>query len=176
MNKLFRLCATVLVLALVAFLVVGCGGDDEEDSAPPPKSSNNAGSSTDVAVSEPTGMSEDLIGQAIVPTKNSPEDFTEAIEDNRTIVVTFYMPSPTDDNLVRSSIMTLQGRYRGQVEFFSYLYTDGQSYKDLVQLLQVNTTPTVVVINRDGVVQRAWTGYADEESLEQGIVEALAIE
>jgi thioredoxin-like negative regulator of GroEL len=121
-------------------------------------------------------MSEDLIGQAIVPTKNSPEDFTEAIEDNRTIVVTFYMPSPTDDNLVRSSIMTLQGRYRGQVEFFSYLYTDGQSYKDLVQLLQVNTTPTVVVINRDGVVQRAWTGYADEESLEQGIVEALAIE
>lgn len=182
MNKPFKLFATVLVMALVAFLFSGCGGDDEEDTAPPPRSagSNNQGggnasaSTTAAAAGAPSQMAEEMIGQAVVPTENTPEDFTEAIENERTVVVTFYMPSPTDDNQVRSSVMTLQGRYRGQVEFFSYLYSDSQSYKDLVNILNVNSTPTVVVINRDGVVQRAWTGYADEESIEQGIVEALA--
>lgn len=174
MKKPFRLPATMLVIALVAFLFVGCGGGDDEETAPPPKQENASNNQSSAAPVVPSSMPEQLVGQAVVPTNESPDDFTEAIEDNQTIVVTFYMPSPYDDIQVRSSIMTLQSSYRGQVEFFSYLYSDAQSYKDLATLLQVNTTPTVVVINRNGVVQRAWTGYADEQTLEQGIVEALA--
>jgi hypothetical protein len=37
----------------------------------------------------------------------------------------------------------------------------------------VNSTPTVVTINKQAKVQRAWTGYVDADSLEQGIVEAM---
>lgn len=172
MNKPFKLIAAVLIMALAAFLFVGCGGGGEEDNAPPKKSKTNADASA--AAATPTDMPEALIGQAIVPTKDSPEDFTKAIDDQMPIVVTFYMPAPYDDSQVRSSIMTLQGRYRGQVEFFDYLYSDAQSYKDLVTLLKVNSTPTVVIINRQGVVQRAWTGFVDADSIEQGISETLA--
>ncbi|RJQ41828.1 MAG: thioredoxin [Gaiellales bacterium] len=172
MNKPFKLIAAALVMALAVFLFAGCGGGDEEDNAPPPKKAKTNNSAA-TASAVPSDMPESLIGQAVAPTKDSPGDFTQAIEDKRPVVVTFYMPAPYDDSQVRSSVMTLQGKYRGQVEFLSYLYSDAQSYKDLATLLKVNTTPTVVVINRLGVVQRAWTGYADEKTIEQGIQEAL---
>jgi hypothetical protein len=177
MRKLCKLAATALVLAVVVFLLAGCGGgDDEEDNAPPPKEkSNGSGSASSAPAESPSSqLPETLIGQAVVPTDDSPDDFTRAIEDGFPVVVTFYLPLPFDDDQVRSSILSLQGRYRGQAEFLTYLYSDYQSYGDLVRVLNVNTTPTVVIINGDGQVQRAWTGYADSKSLEQGIVEAIA--
>lgn len=171
MNKPCKLAATVLTIALVVFLLAGCGGE-EEDTAPPPKSKTTKETSESASPGATAGeLPESLIGQAVVPTKDSPTEFTDAIEDNMPIVVTIYMPGPYDDNQVRASIMTLQGRYKGRVEFLDYLYSDGRSYGDLVTLLKVNTTPTVVMINKQGQVQRAWTGYADVKSLEQGIVE-----
>lgn len=171
MNRTHKLLAAVLIMALAVFLFAGCGGDEEE-TAPPPKAEKK--SSNKEVTLEASEMPESLVGQAVVPTKDSPEDFVQAIDDKRPIVVTFYMPAPFDDSEVRSSVMTLEGRYRGQVEFFSYLYSDAQSYKDLVTLLSVDSTPTVVIINRQGTIQRAWTGFVDEPSIEQGIVEALA--
>lgn len=171
MNRSHKLLAAVLMIALAVFLFAGCGGGGE-DTAPPPKAEKK--SSNKQVVLEPSDMPENLVGQAIVPTKDSPEDFVRAIDEKRPIVVTFYMPAPTDDSDVRSSVMSLEGRYRGQVDFFNYLYSDAQGYKDLVTLLNVNSTPTVVIINRQGAVQRAWTGYVDEPSIEQGIVEALS--
>ncbi|MHB0914302.1 MAG: hypothetical protein ACYC5A_00020 [Thermoleophilia bacterium] len=171
MNRTHKLLAAVLIMALAVFLFAGCGGDEEE-TAPPPKAEKK--SSNKEVTLEASEMPESLVGQAVVPTKDSPEDFVQAIDDKQPIVVTFYMPAPFDDSEVRSSVMTLEGRYRGQVEFFSYLYSDAQSYKDLVTLLSVDSTPTVVIINRQGTIQRAWTGFVDEPSIEQGIVEALA--
>lgn len=170
MNRSYKLIAAVLVMVLTVFLFVGCGGSDDENNAPPKKSSTSSKTTSSLP---PVDLPENLIGQLVKPTSNSPSDFSTAIADHQPIVVTFYMPAPDDDSKVRSSIMNLQGQYNGQVEFFSYLYSDSQSYQDLSALLMVNATPTVVVINRQGVVQRAWTGYVDEKSIEQGIVEAL---
>lgn len=173
MNRSHKLLTAVLMIALAVFLLAGCGGGEEE-TAPPPKAEKKSSNNKQVTL-EPSDMPENLVGQAIVPTKDSPEDFVRAMDEKRPIMVTFYMtPGPTDDSDVKSSVNALEGRYRGQMEFFDYLYSDGDNYKDLVTLLSVNTTPTVVIINRQGTVQRAWTGYVDEQSIEQGIVEAIA--
>lgn len=173
MNKPFKSIAAVLVMALAAFLFAGCGGGDEDTAPPPKQAKTNTSASAAATKSEPAEMPEDLVGQTVSPTKDSPENFNKAIEDQRPILVMFYLPAPYDDSQVRSSVMTLQGRYRGQMEFFTYLYSDAQTYQDLATVLRVNSTTAVIIINRQGVVQRAWTGYVDEESIEQGIQEAL---
>lgn len=167
MTGLRKLLVTVLGLALVAFLLAGCG----EEQPPPAKTSTKA-KTTKTGAAASQDRPEALVDQVIVPTEQSPGDFRRSLENRRAVVVTFYMTGPADDSKVRSAIMSLEGRYKGQADFYNYLYTDGAKYGDLNTLLKVNATPAVVIINRQAKVQRAWTGYADEDSLEQGIVEA----
>ncbi|MHB0866143.1 MAG: hypothetical protein ACYC6B_02430 [Thermoleophilia bacterium] len=170
MIRLLKLSATVLLMVLVVFLFAGCGGDSTPTAA---KTSTAKVSKASTGASGGGGKAEDLIGQVIVGTAQTPAEFTRSLESRRPIVVTFYMTGPYDDSQVRSHISSLQSRYRGQVDFYDYLITDGQRYGDLSSLLKVNEPPTVVCINRQAQVVRAWTGYVDTQSLEQGIVEAL---
>jgi len=151
----------------VVFLLAGCG-EDTASQAPvqtvTSKASKSAGTST--------AKAENLVGQVVTPGELTPADFKNALANRQPIVVTFYMNGPSDDSQVHSSITTLESKYRGRVTFFDYLYSDGQKFGDLAIILQVSTTPSVVVINCQSQVQRAWSGYADAKSLEQGIVEA----
>jgi len=169
MSKLRNLSATALLLALVVFLLAGCGG-----SEPAPTSTKKTTTKAAAAAGgASTNKAENLIGSVIAPTDLTPNDFKRSLESRRPIVVTFYMTGPYDDYQVRSFVTTLENKYRGSVDFYNYLYTDGQRYGDLGALLMVNSTPTVVTINKQAKVQRAWTGYVDSLSLEQGIVEAM---
>lgn len=173
MTRTLKLIATALVLAVVVFLMAGCGGgDDEAETTKAKDAAAKKEEVKDVAVSM-VSRPEMLIDQVIVPTENTPEDFTESIENRRPVAVTFYQMGPNDDARVRTAMTNLESRYKGQMDFYTYLYSDGERYKDLANLLLVNTTPTVVIINDESRVQRAWTGFADADSLEQGIVEAL---
>ncbi|MHB1389805.1 MAG: hypothetical protein ACYCXF_01015 [Thermoleophilia bacterium] len=169
MIRLLKSMATVLVLVLVVFLFAGCGGD----STPTTTTAVTARKASTTAAAGNSNMAEKLIGQVVVGTDQTPQDFTRSLESRRPIVVTFYMTGPYDDSQVRSSISSLQSRYRGQVDFYDYLITDGSRYGDLASLLMVNEPPTVVCINKQAQVVRAWTGYVDTKSLEQGIVEAI---
>jgi hypothetical protein len=185
MERLFKSVATALGFALVVFLFAGCGGGDEQPavtSAAKTTATKASTTSTTAAKaatssSKQTGSEakpEDLIGQIVVPTENTPEEFTKSIESQKPIAVTFYVLGPTDDSKVRTSMTNLESRYKGQMDFYIYLQSDGERYKDLATLLSVNTTPTVVFINDQARIVKAWTGYVDEKSLEQGIVEALS--
>lgn len=168
MARLLKLTAPAIIFALAAFLFAGCG----EEPTTPTLTKASTSRRTATAAAGATNMPEDLIGQTITPTDQSPPDFADSIKKRRPVVVTFYMYGPYDDSQVRSSISNLESRYRGQVDFYTYLNTDGARYKDLKNLLSVNTTPAVIVINKQAIVQRAWSGFADSQSLEQGIVEA----
>lgn len=174
MTRLLRYSVTALIMALLVFLLVGCGGGDEgATNTSTRKASTTSTTKSSASASADQAKPEDLIGQVIVPTDNSPEDFTKSIDDRRPIAVTFYILGPTDDSKVRSSMSTLENRYKSEMDFYTYLQSDGERYKDLATLLNVNTTPTVVIINDQARVVEAWTGYADDKSLEQGIVEAI---
>lgn len=170
-SKVLR-AAAALVIALGVFLMAGCGGEEEQPST----QIATATSTTRTAAKAPAGSTnkaENLTGQTVVPTDLTPQDVKKSLQSRRAVVVNFYMTSPYDDSQVRSYITSLQSKYQGQVDFYTFLYTDGQRFGDLMDVLMVNATPTVVVINRQGKVQRAWTGYVDAKSIEQGIVESL---
>lgn len=179
MRRRLKLTATALIMVLVVFLLAGCGGGEDETTQPVTRAAASNGADGSKASSKAKASAEDvsqpemLIDQVIVPTEDSPEDFNESIEKRQPIAVTFYQLGPSDDADVRTAMNSLESRYKGQMDFYTYLYSDGERYKDLATLLLVDTTPTVVIINEESRVQRAWTGYADEDSLEQGIVEAL---
>lgn len=172
MTRLLNVTATALIIALAAFLFAGCG-----EEAPTTKASTKTSTSKSkggAAGGSSTTKVENLIGQVITPTDQSPKDFSDSVKKRRPVVVLFYMtgPSAYDDSQVRSTISTLESRYRGQVDFYTYLYSDGARYMDLAMLLNVNTTPSLIIINKQATVQRAWTGYADNLSIEQGVLEA----
>ncbi len=168
MIKLSRIAATVLTLTLVAFLLSACGGDE----AAAPSAQTVTAKTAKAAAS--TGKSEDLIGQVITPGNLTPDNFKNSLSSRRPIVVTFYMNGPYDDSQVRSSVQSLESKYRGQADFYDYVYSDGQSFGDLAMILKVSTTPAVITINKQSKVQRAWSGYVDSKSIEQGIVEAIS--
>ena len=171
MTGLLRIVSTAVLLALVVFLFAGCGGSDV------PVTPTRTARTTEAAGGS-TSKAEDLIGQIVIPGMLSPADFKQSIETRRPIVVTFYITGsggPADDSQVRSSIMSLESKYRGQVDFYTYNYTDSEDYGDLTAILKVTTTPTVIIINPQSQVQRAWSGYVDISSIEQGINEATGI-
>lgn len=170
MTGLLRKVTAVLALAIAVFLFAGCGGSETTATKPARSAKTTAAASNSMAT--------DLIGQVVVPGALSPDDFKKSIESRRPIVVTFYITGsggPADDNQVRSSIMELESMYRGQVDFYTYNYTDADDYGDLTLVLKVATTPTVIIINQQAQVQRAWSGYVDKTSIEQGINEAAGI-
>lgn len=179
MTRSLKLITAALVMAFVVFLLSGCGGGEDETTKPVTKAAASDSAAASRASSEAKASLADeaqpemLIDEVIVPTENSPADFNESIESRQPIAVTFYQLGPSDDADVRTAMTNLESKYKGQMDFYTYLYSDGERYKDLANLLLVNTTPTVVIINDQSRVQRAWTGYADEKSLEQGIVEAI---
>lgn len=176
MMRLLKSITTVLALALLVFLLAGCGGGDDEAATTSATQTNTTQANTATAARQAAeeAKPEDLIGQVIVPTENTPSDFTESINNRRPIAVTFYMLGPTDDNRVRSSMSSLENRYKSDMDFYIYLQSDGERYKNLATLLNVNTTPTVVIINSQARVVEAWTGFADEKTLEQGVIEGIS--
>ena len=167
MSKHPILIAAALSVALLAFLFAGCGG---EEPAQTPARTDTA-RTTGRTPATKTSKAENLIGQVVVATDQTPNDVRRSLESRRPIVVTFYMTGPYDDNQVRSFVSSLSSRYKGQVDFYDYVSTDSR-FGDLADLLMVNATPTVVCINRQAKVVKAWTGYVDSDSIEQGIVEA----
>ncbi len=171
MKKIPTTLAAALIPVFVAFLISGCGGAAAGASNPPTAASHAAGAS---AKASPTDKPENLIGQAVSPTNQSPSDFQNSVKERRPVVVTFYMTGAADDNYVRTAITDLESQYTGQVDFEDYLFSDASSFGDLTSLLKVNTTPSVIMINKQAKVQRAWTGYVDKKSLQQGITEIIS--
>ncbi len=171
MTRILKLTATVMIVTLAVFLMAGCGG--EETPPPVKKASTAKGSSVKSGDSGDVSQPEMMVGQVLVTNDNLPDDINTSLEERRPIAITFYMLGPDDDGSVRTAMTRLESKYKGQMDFYTYLYSDGERYKGLASQLLVNTTPTVVMINAESRIQVGWTGYADESSLEQGIVDTL---
>ncbi len=176
MTKLLKITASALGLALMAFLFSACGGGTQapaKTNTPGTVSTTARASGGAVAGSSASAEPEQLAGQLVIPTAQSPQDFRSSLSNRRPVVVLFYMIGSADDDQVRQSVNTLESRYRGQVDFYDYFFSDGNKYGDLMSLLKVNSTPAVIMINKQAKVQRAWTGFVDDKSLQQGVSEIL---
>jgi len=158
----------VLMGALVLMLAVaiaGCGGGGDEATTTtvqvPP-----SGADTTVA---PGGSFDDLIGQPLVTTSETPAEITDAISQHLPIVILFYVPGGTDDSAVLDELKALQTEYP-DVTFALYEYSDPASYGDLGVLIKVDYLPQTVFIDTRGIIYDIQTGYIDQGTLNQQVV------
>jgi hypothetical protein len=169
MARIPRWIPLVLTLVLIAgaFGVMGCGGDEE----PPPTTAPPAPPATLPATGEvaSTNPWDALIGTTLEPGESTPSEVSEALTERRPVVLLFYVPGNVDDTRVLESMQALEATY-SDVTFLFYDYKAPAAYGDLAQMLQVNYPPQGVFIDTRGTIQDVSSGYIDEGTLNQAVV------
>ncbi len=157
-----RRLVVLLIVGLAAFFVGGCGGGADVTTSTTTKS---------VVTTLPSGGfggDDARIGATIKPTVDTPQAFID-VYATQPIVVLFYVSGGRDDELVRQNLETLQPSF-GAYAFFSYDYSDPEAYGDVATLLAVDYAPLIAMIDRQGIIQTVWSGFVDEGSLNQSLV------
>lgn len=145
---------SVLFLCLcLVVLTSGClfGGDDETTTT------TRAANNTSATSEKPLGTSDDL-----------PEAFTQAFQ-MRPLVILFHVPGNADDAAVLDTINRLRTSF-GRYVFLTYDYKAPDAYGGLAQLLNVKSVPFVALIDGAGVLQKTFSGFVDEGTLNQALV------
>lgn len=157
------------LLTVGAFGALACGGDEE----PPPTTATTAPPGGDGGSDTTEAMSSDpfaaLIGTTLEVTEETPPEVSDAIEQRRPLVLLFYVPGNVDDAQVLDSLKKLESTY-SDVTFVYYDYKVPSAYGGLGQALQVNYPPQAVFIDTRGVIQDVTSGYVDEATLNQAVV------
>jgi len=158
----------------VALLAVGCGGGGDDKTTTTKKTTATteaAGGSVDepadVQIGPPDG--EPLVDDYIPTTNDTPSDFVAALGKGAPIVLLFYVTGGADDAVVMESLDRLEPSF-SRFEFFRYDYSLPDKYGDLSTLLGVTYPPELILIDRSGIIRDRWTGYVDEGTLNQGLV------
>ena len=164
----------LLLVLVVALVAAACGGGDEEPPATtnpaataPPAGGGGSEEPEDVQIGPPDG--EPIAAQYIPTTEDTPSDFVAALGKGAPIVLLFYVTGGTDDAVVMESLDRLEPSFP-RFEFFRYDYSLPDKYGDLSTLLGVTYPPELILIDRSGIIRDRWTGYVDEGTLNQGLV------
>jgi hypothetical protein len=150
----------LFLVLLVALVACGCGGGGDEETT------TTSGVVTTVPPGSGTG--DDLLGETVSVTEDTPADFVDAYGVTP-IVLLFYVPGGTDDVKVAETLDGLTSSFDDYV-FLVYDYKTPSAYGDLSSLLDVGYPPELVLIDKDGVIEGVWNGYVDEGTLNQALV------
>jgi hypothetical protein len=162
-SKQLTIMLVVAVVIAALALGLGCGSSASEETA------------TTVSLVPATGKvigsnSRDrLIDSKLNTTSESPQAYTDAVEQGRPIVLLFYVPGQVDDGKVLASVQTLQASFADYV-FLIYNYKDPSAYGDLSTLLDVDYPPEIILVRADGTVKKILSGYQDQGSINQELV------
>ncbi len=151
----------LLLVVVVALFALGCMGGEKTTTTTSIRDATTAPSG-------PGGSSGDAAGTPIRPTEDSPAEFKEAC-GVRPIVVLFYVPGSVDDISVSETLKGLASSFSNYL-FLVYDYKTPDAYGDLSSLLQVGYPPALILIDRNGVVEKVWNGYVDEGTMKQALV------
>jgi hypothetical protein len=114
-------------------------------------------------------------GDVVKATKETPKDFTAAVKSDKHVVVAFLLPDITEDEIVRKRLDALRRSGRANdTTFITYRITGKTKLGDLPDMLDVRSTPTVAIIQKDDKVSSIWRGLVDEEIVAQSLVDARA--
>jgi hypothetical protein len=149
----------LLVVMLAGLFFASCGGGDDETTptnTSPSVTSPNSGGSGGGDTVEVFSFSED-----------TPSEVTEAA-GIQPIVILFYVDG-VDDASVKGSLEALQPSFPSYV-FLYYNYSDPEAYGDLSTLLEIDYTPAVIMIDSTAMIRYRYSGYIDQGSLNQSLV------
>ena len=105
-----------------------------------------------------------------VPVTNAHRKAERAVADNKKVVIFFENPRALDDQAVADSVRSLEHRTK-RVVVLTDDVRNADRYGSLLEDLQVNQAPAIVVIGRSGKASLI-EGYVDAESLVQVVADA----
>lgn len=157
------------IVVLGAFVLTGCGGGGgttTTTSVTPSTQASAGGAATATTAAPATSP---LIGTSLKVTANTPADVKSALEQHKPVVLLFYVPGGSDDARVQQSLTTLTPQF--PAAFISqYDYRAPDTYGDLGQVLQVGYLPTTVFVDASATVTQVFSGFVDEGTLDQTLV------
>jgi cytochrome oxidase Cu insertion factor (SCO1/SenC/PrrC family) len=185
-----RRIVAVIVVALFASSLVGCGGGggsaSETPSTPAPKPAAPAGSAPASASAEVT------VGATFVPfpvTKQTPAEVTRRLDSGQPMLLLFVDPGQSETDIARNEIEDVISKNGGLVDLIEYDVTKyssvdasgvitiesaelasdtvGQQALELAKTLQVGATPYMILVDDQGYIIYRFRGFLDTDMLER---------
>ena len=167
MRRYCGLSAVVLCVGLVSCVLAGCFGGGEEPAATTSQVTVPGSGVTMSSLPVTTTIASALID-------GLPSEYVNAL-GKQPIVVVFYASGGVDDNKVVTAVRALQPLYGGYT-FLVYDYRDPKVYGDLAKTLEggygldLGYLPVTLLIRRDGLEAAKWSGYVDQGTLNQVLI------
>lgn len=164
---------TAIATALTALAFAGCGGaaGTTGDPAGAATTADVATAPSKVVATHRTGPLQP--GEQISATTDSPKPFAAALVEHRPVLVAFLLRGIADDDYVGAALAKAKASTAGAgVTFMVYDMNKQRDFGDLPALLGVTSSPSIVVIGRDGRLVNSWTGLVDEQMVRQSVSEA----
>jgi hypothetical protein len=179
-----------VVACLALFMVTRGRGGGEETSAPstpapaqsapsesapsgsaaPSASAPSAAAGTDTATPS-TQTPAPTAGPESTKSRTLPTPVKKALDKNKVVVLLIWNPKGSEDKNVKNVVDGLS-RHGGKVAVFTDKPENIARYTSITAVPQVAQTPALIVVNRDQVARKA-TGYLDDVTVEQYVVDAL---
>jgi hypothetical protein len=162
---LIILAGTLIFGAMTAFLAWGRAGTTPAASGTTSTATLNA-----VGSYGATG----LTGLAIKPTANTPSFISNALKQQKGVILLAYVSGATDDDEMLASFNAVKAEYSSQAAFFSFESADVSELGDVLEQLRVSAPPILAVIRGDGSVYQLYTGWISQQVMDQVVANAIS--
>lgn len=117
-----------------------------------------------------TGMAD--ITLKLNPT-TTPQFISDPLKAKRGIVLLVYCKGATADQAMVTNFNALKAKYAGDSSFFSFEAHSVNELGDVLTQLKAYNPPMLAIIDGNGKVQQIYTGWIDEQTMAQRIVDAV---
>jgi hypothetical protein len=109
----------------------------------------------------------------VKPTDKTPKYVTNALKEQRGVVLLVYLKGSTDDQEMVANFEAVKAKYAAQASFFNFESKSVSMTGDLLDQLRIIAPPALAVISPDGSVYQAYTGWIDRTVMEQVVANAV---
>lgn len=109
----------------------------------------------------------------VKPTKETPKYVTNALKEERGVVLLVYLKDATDDQEMVANFEAIKAKYAAQASFFNFEAKSVSMTGDLLDQLHIAAPPALAVISPDGTVYQEYTGWIDRAVMEQVVANAV---
>lgn len=183
-NRSF-LVLTALILGIGALIFAGvvamrvAAAETATTEVPSAASANYASSyglgNTTAVDAESAAAAAEAAPLTIEATDETPQFVKDALEANSPFVLLVYCDGAAVDEEMLSYFRTVQKRYSGSAEFFSFESLQTSQLGDTLDQAQVNATnpPVLAIVNGEGTVREVYTGWVGLKVLEQRVADIV---
>ena len=111
----------------------------------------------------------------IKPTAATPSFITDALNQERGVILLAYVEGAADDDDMLASFNAIKAKYAADASFFSFEARDISQLGDVLNQLRVNAPPVLAVIRADSTVYQIYTGWIGREVIDQVVSNAVRL-